>query len=86
MVLPVLFSKIYIIDVLLFADLCYIYNAHFSPDLEIVEIGPAHRFLRSTDNIIIERGWLQFRITWGDNVHIHWAAGQGIYDSAILKQ
>lgn len=62
------------------------YREHFSPALEVVEFGPAHRFLRSTDNITIERGWLRFRISWGDNVHIYWAAGQGIYDAAIPKQ
>ncbi|KAG6848069.1 hypothetical protein H0H93_003660 [Arthromyces matolae] len=59
---------------------------HFSPELEAVELGPAHQFLKSTSNITIERGWLGLRITWGDNVHIHWEAGQDIYDSAIPQQ
>ncbi|GJJ06727.1 hypothetical protein Clacol_000923 [Clathrus columnatus] len=46
---------------------------------------PAHRFLHSVNNITIERGWLQLRLQWGDNVKIYWEAGEGIYHPQDLK-
>jgi hypothetical protein len=51
----------------------------FSPDISIEEI-PAHRFLKSIYNITIEKGWLRFRLQYGDNVKIFFANGQGIYN------
>ncbi|KAF5386057.1 hypothetical protein D9615_002423 [Tricholomella constricta] len=60
---------------------------HFAPELEVVEFGPAHRFLKSVYNITIERGWMRLRIHWGDNVRAYWEVGQGtIYNSNIPKQ
>ncbi|GJJ07921.1 hypothetical protein Clacol_002127 [Clathrus columnatus] len=47
--------------------------------LEGEDAPPAHRFLRSVNNITIEQGWLQLRLQWGDNVKIYWEAGEGIY-------
>jgi len=41
----------------------------------------AHVFLRSVNNITIERGWVPLRIQWGDNVKIFWEAGNDIYNS-----
>ncbi|GJJ06685.1 hypothetical protein Clacol_000880 [Clathrus columnatus] len=46
---------------------------------------PAHRFLRSVNNITIERGWLQLWLQWGDNVKIYWEAREGIYHPQDLK-
>ncbi|KIJ48438.1 hypothetical protein M422DRAFT_247775 [Sphaerobolus stellatus SS14] len=57
----------------------------FSPELVDGEI-PAHRFLRSVTNITIERGWLQLRLQWGDNVKVYWEAGHGIYNEADVQQ
>jgi hypothetical protein len=62
-----------------------LYREIFSPDLPIDEL-PAHRFLRSVNNITVERGWLQLRVRWGDNVKIFWDAGIGIYNPANPKQ
>lgn len=59
------------------------YSEYFSPQLDLVEVGPAHRFLKSIYNITIERGWLRLRLHWGDNVRVYWAAGQGIYNDSI---
>ncbi|KAM5544110.1 hypothetical protein V8D89_002296 [Ganoderma adspersum] len=50
----------------------------FSPNLPPAEL-PAHLFLPSIHNTTIERGWLQLRLSWGDDVHVFWAAGEGIY-------
>lgn len=52
----------------------------FTPNLPITEI-IAHAFLRSIHNITIERGWLQLRLQWGDNVKVFWDGGVGLYDS-----
>jgi len=41
---------------------------------------PPHRFLKSVRNIVIERGWLRFRLQWGANAKIWWDAGEGIYN------
>ncbi|GJJ10097.1 hypothetical protein Clacol_004323 [Clathrus columnatus] len=46
---------------------------------------PAHQFLRSVNNITIERGWLQLRLQWGNNVKIYWEAREGIYHPQDLK-
>ncbi|KAG6885107.1 hypothetical protein C0992_005461 [Termitomyces sp. T32_za158] len=50
----------------------------FHPELSTEEL-PAHRFLRSVRNITIERGWLAFRLQWGDNVKQFWFAGANVY-------
>ncbi|EDR06854.1 uncharacterized protein LACBIDRAFT_328609 [Laccaria bicolor S238N-H82] len=36
----------------------------FSPELGVVNIGPAHHFLKSVHNITIERGWGQLHKQW----------------------
>ena len=54
-----------------------IFRAAFAPDLEGL---PVHRFLKSVHNTTIERGWLQLRLNWGDNVKLIWDEGAGIYD------
>lgn len=43
---------------------------------------PAHRFLKSVYNITIERGWLRFKLQFGDNVKEFWARGEldGVYN------
>ncbi|EGO28876.1 hypothetical protein SERLADRAFT_366542 [Serpula lacrymans var. lacrymans S7.9] len=42
---------------------------YFSPHLSPDEL-PAHGFLKSVHNIIIEHGWHLLRIQWGDNVKV----------------
>ncbi|KDQ11750.1 hypothetical protein BOTBODRAFT_176943 [Botryobasidium botryosum FD-172 SS1] len=52
----------------------------FSPHIDIEEV-PAHRFLRSVHNILIERGWRLLQIQWGDNVYNEFKRGEGtVYD------
>ncbi|KAF8240540.1 hypothetical protein L208DRAFT_1420399 [Tricholoma matsutake] len=51
--------------------------------LEVVKIGPAHRFLKSVYNITIEQGWLQLCLHWGGNVCLYGDAGQDVYDASI---
>lgn len=50
---------------------------------------PAHRFLKSVHNIVIERGWLRLRARWGDNIYLEYKKGidAGVYDEhdAIQK-
>ncbi|KIJ05969.1 hypothetical protein PAXINDRAFT_20810 [Paxillus involutus ATCC 200175] len=58
---------------------------HFSPHLSTDEL-PAHRFLRSVNNITIERGWLQLRLRWGDNVKVFWEIGCDVYNDMDLRQ
>ncbi|RDB24968.1 hypothetical protein Hypma_007391 [Hypsizygus marmoreus] len=50
----------------------------FSPNIDINAL-PAHRFLKSIHNITIERGWLCFRLQFGDNVKVFWDAGTALY-------
>lgn len=51
------------------------------PDISSTDV-PAHRFLKSVHNIVVERGWLRLRLVWGDNVYIEYAKGVdlGIYN------
>ncbi|KAF8495823.1 hypothetical protein JB92DRAFT_3099800 [Gautieria morchelliformis] len=58
---------------------------YFSPELSTNEV-PAHKFLKSVHNTTIERGWLQLRLQWGDDVKVFWEAGNGIYNSSIPEQ
>ncbi|KAH7904483.1 hypothetical protein BJ138DRAFT_1019103 [Hygrophoropsis aurantiaca] len=58
---------------------------YFSPHLDINEL-PAHRFMKSVKNITIERGWLQLRLKWGDNVKVFWEAGRGTYNEMDAHQ
>ncbi|EDR01177.1 uncharacterized protein LACBIDRAFT_333521 [Laccaria bicolor S238N-H82] len=58
----------------------------FSPELGVVKIGPAHRFLKSVHNITIERGWGQLHKQWGANVKIFWEQGVELYDPTVPKQ
>ncbi|KIJ56268.1 hypothetical protein M422DRAFT_150289 [Sphaerobolus stellatus SS14] len=55
----------------------------FAPDLEGL---PAHQFLQSVNNTTIERGWLQLRLQWGDNIKDLWDAGAGVYDPTDQRQ
>ncbi|KIJ42543.1 hypothetical protein M422DRAFT_254322 [Sphaerobolus stellatus SS14] len=55
----------------------------FSPELEGL---PVHRFLQSIHNTTIERGWLQLRLQWGDNVKVVWEEGRDIYDASDEQQ
>ncbi|KAH7903949.1 hypothetical protein BJ138DRAFT_1019807 [Hygrophoropsis aurantiaca] len=57
----------------------------FNPDLPVSEF-PAHRFMRSVNNITIERGWLRLRLQWGDNVLVFWEAGRDIYNPTDPQQ
>ncbi|KAF8572786.1 hypothetical protein K439DRAFT_1665947 [Ramaria rubella] len=57
----------------------------YSPDLPIEEV-PAHRFLKSINNITIKRGWIRTRLQWGENVKIHWEEGNGVYDPTNPQQ
>lgn len=52
----------------------------FGPDFDSEE-SPAHRFLRSVHDIVIERGWFRLRIRWGDNMVIFFNRGieTGVY-------
>ncbi|KIK79428.1 hypothetical protein PAXRUDRAFT_161324, partial [Paxillus rubicundulus Ve08.2h10] len=58
---------------------------HFSPHISTDEL-PAHRFLRSVNNITIERGWLQLHLQWGDNVKVFLEAGCDVYNDMDLHQ
>jgi len=55
----------------------------FKPDISSADV-PAHRFLRSVHNIVIERGWLRLRSVWGDNVCLEYMQGveNDIYDES----
>jgi hypothetical protein len=57
-------------------------RAIFHPELDDAD-SPAHRYLRSVHNILIERGWFRLRLYWGDNVYIFFMRGQelGIYNA-----
>lgn len=55
------------------------YREHFSLNLSIDEF-PAHRFLKSVHNIMIECCWLRVWVQWGDNVKVFWEAGEEIYN------
>lgn len=66
-----------------YLTLCLLGREYFSPHLDVTELA-AHVFLRSVNNITIERGWLPLRIQWGDNVKIFWEAGEDIYNSNNL--
>ncbi|KIJ36436.1 hypothetical protein M422DRAFT_179437 [Sphaerobolus stellatus SS14] len=63
--------------------IAYALREVFSPDLEGL---PAHRFLKSVHNTTIERGWLQLRLQWGDNVKDIWDEGVTIYDPTDARQ
>ncbi|KAF8482338.1 hypothetical protein JB92DRAFT_3149094 [Gautieria morchelliformis] len=68
------------------SNLCTDINReYFSPELSTNEV-PAHKFLKSVHNTTIERGWLQLRLQWGDDVKVFWEAGNGIYNSSIPEQ
>lgn len=56
---------------------------YFRPDISNNDV-PAHRFLRSVHNIVIERGWLRLRLLWGENVYLEYMKGvdAGIYDES----
>ncbi|KAF8514122.1 hypothetical protein BU17DRAFT_94835 [Hysterangium stoloniferum] len=56
----------------------------FSPDL-CVDGLPAHHFLKSMHNTTIEHGWLQLHLKWGDNVKVHWDAGEDIYNPMDIR-
>ena len=47
---------------------------YFAPNIDREDV-PAHRFLRSVHNIVIERGWLRLRSVWGDNVYLEFIKG-----------
>ena len=64
---------------ILFLDLTHSNRDTFSPDIPHNEV-PAHRFLSSINNIVIERGWFRFRVQWGDNLVEFWLAGHGIFN------
>jgi len=49
-------------------------SEYFAPDIDSQDV-PAHRFLRSVHNIVIERGWLCLRSVWGDNVYVEFMKG-----------
>src|ERR1700744_3513366 len=51
----------------------------FNP-LQMDREKPAHIFLRSVHNIVIERGWLDLRNTFGHNFTHFLEAGNGIYN------
>ncbi|PPR07995.1 hypothetical protein CVT24_002686 [Panaeolus cyanescens] len=57
----------------------------FASHLPLDELA-AHRFMQSINNITIERGWLSFRLQWGDNVHLFWEAGAALYNPTDPKQ
>lgn len=61
--------------------LIYYSRDFFRPDIDSNDV-PAHRFLRSVHNIVIERGWLRLRSLWGDNVYLEYMKGieAGLYD------
>ena len=61
--------------------LIYYSRDFFHPDIDSNDV-PAHRFLRSVHNIVIERGWLRLRSLWGDNVYLEYMKGieAGLYD------
>ncbi|KAF9470531.1 hypothetical protein BDN70DRAFT_888988 [Pholiota conissans] len=44
------------------------------------EESPAHRFMRSINNITIERGWLRFRLALGDTLIAIWRSGSHLYN------
>ncbi len=67
------------------ATVLKLFREVFSPDLDPNE-HPVHRFLKSVHNITVEKGWLQLRVKWGDNVKIYWEAGQGIYNPSDPQQ
>ncbi|KAG8894760.1 hypothetical protein FRB99_001007 [Tulasnella sp. 403] len=50
----------------------------FAPDLQSDEL-PAHRFLKSINNITIERGWRQLRENIVENIALTWQAGEDRY-------
>ncbi|KAG9028257.1 hypothetical protein FS837_003936 [Tulasnella sp. UAMH 9824] len=57
----------------------------FAPQLDKSEL-PAHKFLKSINNITIERGWLQLRLKWGDNVLQFWRQGEHLYNPTDRQQ
>ena len=58
----------------------YIYNSEeFSPNLPVDEV-PAHCFLHSIHNTVIDCGWLNLCLQWGDNIIVTWEEGEGIYN------
>ncbi|EDR05062.1 uncharacterized protein LACBIDRAFT_303846 [Laccaria bicolor S238N-H82] len=54
----------------------------FSPELNEVNIGPAHCFMKSVHNITIERGWNQVHNKWGTNIKMFWENSAEVYDSS----
>ncbi|KIK77459.1 hypothetical protein PAXRUDRAFT_166785 [Paxillus rubicundulus Ve08.2h10] len=52
---------------------------YFSLHLSTDEL-PAHYFMRSVNNITIERGWLQLCLQWGNNVKVFWEVGHEMYN------
>lgn len=65
----------------LWTFLIYYSRDFFCPDIDSNDV-PAHCFLRSVHNIVIERGWLRLRSLWGDNVYLKYVKGieAGLYD------
>jgi hypothetical protein len=59
------------------SDLFFPPNANDANSLQ-----PAHCFLKSIHNIVIEKGWWRFRMLWGDNIVAFYEAGitNGIYN------
>jgi hypothetical protein len=53
----------------------------FHSDISIAEL-PAHRYLRSVHNIVIERSWLRLRLEFGDNAVKAFKRGEaeGLYN------
>ena len=47
-----------------------------------VEADHVHRYLKSTHNIVIEKGWWRLHTFWGDNVVAFFEQGieQGVYN------
>jgi hypothetical protein len=57
-----------------------LYSGLFSPQISVTDL-PAHVFLKSVHNIVIERGWWSLTLEWGGNVDAFWHAGNEIYNA-----
>ena len=57
------------------------FRENFHSDISITEL-PAHRYLRSVHNIVIERSWLRLRLEFGDNAVKAFKRGEaeGLYN------
>ncbi|KAH7909728.1 hypothetical protein BJ138DRAFT_1114711 [Hygrophoropsis aurantiaca] len=67
--------------------LCNALREMFHPDYNLREL-PAHIYLRSIHNIVVERSWLRLRLDWGDNVVTFFNKGieDGFYNPDDLNQ